>query len=81
MSEETLALGEVAMGTHYVDADSPGSHAENAEFLSKATVAVIAAESAPAALVEGLMRFYGTRVTWLESAREYQAGKCGPRGR
>jgi hypothetical protein len=60
----------VAISTGYAGADAPGSHAKEAEFVAKATVAVIAAESAPAALVEGLLRFYGTRVTRFAFARD-----------
>jgi hypothetical protein len=42
---------------------------------AKATVTVVAFESAPVALVQRLFSFYGTRVTGLGSAHEYLASK------
>src|ERR1700684_866457 len=66
------------MTTEDVAVDSVGgsnSHLGLAEFLTTATVAVVALDNTTAAMVHSVIGFYGTHVIRLRSAREYLAWK------
>jgi FixJ family two-component response regulator len=61
--------------TEDIAVDRPSSQLGLAEFLTGATVAVIAPDITAAAMVECVVGFHGTQVIRLRSAREYLAWK------
>lgn len=66
------------MTTEHVAVDRSSSQHGFDEFLTKATVAVVAPDSTTAAMVESVVGFYGTDVIRLRSAREYLTWKREP---
>jgi FixJ family two-component response regulator len=66
MTTEDVAVDGVA---------GSNSHHGLAEFLTTATVAVVALDNTTAAMVHSVIGFYGTHVIRLRSAREYLAWK------
>jgi FixJ family two-component response regulator len=63
------------MTTENVAVDRLGAAIGVAQFLTKATVAVVALENSTAILVESVIGYYGTHVIKLRSARDYLAWK------
>ena len=66
------------MTTENVAVARSGSHLGLAELLAQATVAVVGLDNMAAVIVENVLRFYGTQVIKLRSAREYLAWKWEP---